>query len=153
MSTRSHVTRSTPWNNKYTATGSVRIPALANGCFALRTTTKLIPTDGIVSIYPDYDTLGILARDLELIHRLMSVWLPRPAHPISTRQPVKVMYLQDFALTDSLQQAQELNDFVSNLARYFDTEAQEVSIAEQWKLTGPDDETDLSVYLHNVNGS
>jgi Asp-tRNA(Asn)/Glu-tRNA(Gln) amidotransferase A subunit family amidase len=47
--------------------GSIRVPASYQGLWGLRTTHGAVPTDGLVGLAPDFDTVGLLTRDPDLL--------------------------------------------------------------------------------------
>jgi amidase len=53
--------------------GSVRAPAAACGVFGLRPTHGAISTDGVLPLAPPFDTVGIFARELPLLARVLAV--------------------------------------------------------------------------------
>jgi amidase len=53
--------------------GSVRAPAAACGVFGLRPTHGAISADGVLPLAPPFDTVGILARELPLVARVLTV--------------------------------------------------------------------------------
>ncbi|KAF2676242.1 amidase signature enzyme [Lentithecium fluviatile CBS 122367] len=131
------------------ATGSVRIPALANGCFGLRPSTGAISTDGVVSVYPGFDTPGLLGRDLGRFHGFMSHWYGEAMVKISISSP-KIVIPTDFLPESNSAQLRLFDGFVQDLEHSLDTVAQRRSIAEEWSKSAPVDERDLNVYLQNA---
>ena len=55
--------------------GSIRVPAAACGLFGLRPTHGRISTDGVLPLAPAFDTVGVLARQLEPLARTLGVLL------------------------------------------------------------------------------
>jgi amidase len=53
--------------------GSVRAPAAACGLFGLRPTHGAISTDGVLPLAPPFDTVGIFARELPLLGRVLDL--------------------------------------------------------------------------------
>jgi Asp-tRNA(Asn)/Glu-tRNA(Gln) amidotransferase A subunit family amidase len=49
--------------------GSVRVPASYQALWGLRTTHGSVPTDGLLPLAPDFDTVGLLARSSALLGR------------------------------------------------------------------------------------
>ncbi|MTD14302.1 DUF3225 domain-containing protein [Nakamurella sp. YIM 132087] len=56
--------------------GSIRVPASYQGLWGLRTTHGSVPTDGLLALAPDFDTVGLLTRDSELLRRAAAVLVP-----------------------------------------------------------------------------
>jgi hypothetical protein len=131
------------------ATGSARIPALLNGCFGLRPSTNSIPTEGIVSIYPGFDTPGLLGRDLGRFHKFASTWYGEHLIEIPIRSP-KIVVPTDFLATIDGKQLELTESFIRDLEQALDTVAERRSIAATWEQTSPDKEQSLDVYLENV---
>jgi amidase len=82
--------------------GSVRIPASFCGILGFRPTHGLIPLDGVVPLAPSFDTVGLLARDPELLDRAARVLLP----PLNT-PPLKGLLLVREGLEVSTPEAQQ----------------------------------------------
>jgi amidase len=59
--------------------GSVRAPAAACGLFGLRPSHGLISTEGVLPLAPSFDVVGILARDLAVIGRVLDIIASLPA--------------------------------------------------------------------------
>jgi Asp-tRNA(Asn)/Glu-tRNA(Gln) amidotransferase A subunit family amidase len=134
------------------ATGSVRIPALLNGCFGLRPSTNSIPTDGIVSVYPGFDTPGFLGRDLNRFHNFASIWYGEHLNGTTIRKP-KIVVPIDFLATINGKQLELTESFISDLERALDTVAERRSIAADWVQTSPVDEKNIDTYLQNASRS
>jgi amidase len=78
--------------------GSVRAPAAACGLFGLRPSHGLISTEGVLPLAPSFDVVGILARELPLISRVLSVIRgePGPAgNPLPATRPTQVVVPAD----------------------------------------------------------
>jgi Asp-tRNA(Asn)/Glu-tRNA(Gln) amidotransferase A subunit family amidase len=132
-----------------TATGSVRIPALANGCFALRPSTGVVPTDGVVSVYPGFDTPGLIGRDLNRFHQFVSAWYGEELANRPLKTP-KILLPTDFYVSIDEEQVKLINHFVADLEQTLKTKVERRSIAETWSESAPVKEQDLNVYLQNV---
>ncbi|MEA9987197.1 amidase family protein [Subtercola sp. RTI3] len=48
--------------------GSIRVPGSYTGLFGLRTTHNAVSRAGLVGLAPSFDTVGVLARDLRILH-------------------------------------------------------------------------------------
>lgn len=59
--------------------GSIRVPASYQGLWGLRTTHGAVPTDGLVPLAPDFDTVGLLTRTGEGLARAAAVLLAQTA--------------------------------------------------------------------------
>ena len=63
--------------------GSIRVPAAFCGLFGLRPTHGRIDITGVRPMAPDFDTVGLLARDLPLLRTAVGVLTPaRPPRPV-----------------------------------------------------------------------
>ncbi|KAF2124976.1 amidase signature enzyme [Dothidotthia symphoricarpi CBS 119687] len=131
------------------ATGSVRIPALQNGCFGLRPSTNTLSTEGVVSVYPGFDTPSLLGRDLSRFHNFASVWYGEKHMPKSIRSP-KLLVPTDFLVNINANQLQLVESFLRDLERGLDTIVERCSIAEAWTASAPVDERNLNIYLQNA---
>ncbi len=58
--------------------GSVRIPSAWNDLVGLKTTARLIPTEGVIALSPTYDTVGPLCRTVEDAALLFSILADTP---------------------------------------------------------------------------
>jgi amidase len=61
--------------------GSVRAPASFLGLYGLRPTHGAIPTDGLMTQAPSFDTVGHFTRDAEIFARVGAALLPEAAAP------------------------------------------------------------------------
>ncbi|MCO7219033.1 amidase [Klenkia sp. PcliD-1-E] len=77
--------------------GSIRLPASACGVVGLRPTHGSIPLDGVFPVCDDVDTVGPLARTVDLVARAQRVLtgssadLPAPAAPRRIGTPVQLL--------------------------------------------------------------
>jgi amidase len=74
--------------------GSVRIPANNCGIWGLRPSHDCVSVAGVMPFAPSLDTVGILARELDVLLRASSALLSTPDPP-STIQPRKVFLVRD----------------------------------------------------------
>jgi Asp-tRNA(Asn)/Glu-tRNA(Gln) amidotransferase A subunit family amidase len=56
--------------------GSVRVPASYQGIYGLRPTHGVIDSAGVLPLAPSFDTVGLLARDIDTLTRAADVLLP-----------------------------------------------------------------------------
>ncbi|KAF2450877.1 amidase signature enzyme [Karstenula rhodostoma CBS 690.94] len=115
------------------ATGSVRIPALWNGCFGLRPSTGALSTEGVVSVYPGFDTPGLLGRIKN--------------KPITSP---RIVIPPDFFTNITGDQLQLIEQFVRDLEDSLGTTAHRKTIADTWKSSAPVDERNIDIYLGNA---
>ncbi|KAF2804286.1 amidase signature enzyme [Mytilinidion resinicola] len=138
------------WLDFAIATDGKHLPRpLWNGCFGLRPSTNAISTEGVVSVYPGFDTPGLLGRDLEKFHHFVSVWYGQETGNTPISAP-KLLIPTDFFTGINSDQSRLINNFVKDLERSSGTVAERRSIAETWSHSAPVDEPDLSVYLQNA---
>ncbi|KAF2110416.1 amidase signature domain-containing protein [Lophiotrema nucula] len=138
-------------------TGSSRIPALANGCFALRPSTGAINMDGIVSVYSRFDTPAVFGRDLTKFKALMTALYPqgyntevgKAKKSLKAAKSKVIYYPPDFLPNDNKDQLRILEEFVKDLATSFDAKLLTTSIADSWAETSPVEEKHLATYLRN----
>lgn len=135
---------------RYSATGSARIPALYNGCFGLRPSSGLIPMANCKSVYPEFDTPGLMGRDLSLFHRVLQTWCHSepPKKGLSGR--FRIIYPRDFRSVASVDQLTLLDSFAGNLASVLSTQVEEISMAEDWAASPPEESESPDEFLHNV---
>lgn len=62
--------------------GSIRVPASYQGLWGLRTTHGAVPTDGVVPLAPDFDTIGLLVRSADLLDTAARALVPDCARPL-----------------------------------------------------------------------
>jgi amidase len=121
--------------------GSVRVPASNCGIWGWRPTHGVVSVAGVMPLAPTYDTVGLLARDSEILERAAGALLagPPPAEPI----PNRIHFVREaFELVDNevrlaLEAAQAL------LKRKFSHASMESSLAE---LCGNAAASDLSAW-------
>ena len=82
--------------------GSVRIPAAWNDLVGLKTTSGLLPLEGVVPLCPSLDTVGPLTRSVEDAAALLSALGGRPPPDLAgaNLRGVRLLALQNIALDD-----------------------------------------------------
>ena len=63
--------------------GSVRVPASYQGLWGWRSTHGAVAVDGLLPLAPDFDTIGVLTREPDLLARAAAVLLDGPGVPAS----------------------------------------------------------------------
>ena len=58
--------------------GSIRVPASYNGLYGMRPTHGRIRCDGLVALAPGFDTIGVMARSLDILERSMHCLFDSP---------------------------------------------------------------------------
>jgi amidase len=84
--------------------GSIRIPANNCGVWGMRPTHGRVSVAGVMPFSPSFDTVGVLARDVETLQRAMSVLLGEEVSEASGDlvEPSKIHVLTEaFALADA----------------------------------------------------
>ncbi|MEO0437578.1 MAG: amidase family protein [Pseudomonadota bacterium] len=66
--------------------GSVRIPAACCGIAGIRPTHDLISSQGVLPLAPSFDVVGLLAKDLQILHRAFTCLGPKQGSPMSVNQ-------------------------------------------------------------------
>ncbi|CAG8020876.1 unnamed protein product [Penicillium salamii] len=131
-------------------TGSARIPALYNGCFGLRPSSGIIPMTNTKEVYLEFDTPGLMGRDLSLLHQVLESW----GHPESARKvssgPFRVIFPRDFRSVAIDEQLELLDSFAGNLAKVLSAHVEEISIAADWAASPPEQSESLDVFLHET---
>lgn len=81
--------------------GSIRVPAGFCGVYGLRPTQGYIPIEGVVALAPSLDTVGVLARNAEILSRAGEVLLSPPM-PFSEFRFERLLIAKDaLAMSDS----------------------------------------------------
>ncbi len=80
--------------------GSLRIPAAANGIWGMKPSQGLIDATGVHPLAPTYDTPGPMARELPLLHRMLTVMV---GDPLTADAPARLtLAVPQGAFTDDL---------------------------------------------------
>ena len=91
--------------------GSLRIPAAANGIWGIKPSQGLVDDRGVHPLAPSYDTPGPMARDLPLLHAMLSVMAD---DPLTAQAPERLtLAVPQGAFTDGIS---------PQIARLFDAE-------------------------------
>jgi|OSPMetMinimDraft_2_1075162.scaffolds.fasta_scaffold00143_4 aspartyl-tRNA(Asn)/glutamyl-tRNA(Gln) amidotransferase subunit A len=99
--------------------GSVRIPAALCGVIGFKPTTGLIPTDGIIPFSWSLDTIGIIAKDIELIRHVFKVILPNDKKLVVVSKLRSRPKLGLFLFEDN-EVSKELLKSIDKVSSYFD---------------------------------
>ncbi|KAJ4299616.1 hypothetical protein N0V90_004862 [Kalmusia sp. IMI 367209] len=132
-------------------TGSGRRPALWNGCFALRPSASMLPTNGMVPTCPTFDVPSFFGRDIQQFQHFAQSWYGNSIEAQDrSKRPWQIIYPTDYLPVGTTDQMQIFNDFMDSLATYLKVTPRKVSIAEQWKESALVSEKRLDKYLENV---
>lgn len=107
--------------------GSIRVPASYTGLYGLRTTHGSIDMSGVVPLAPSFDTVGLLARDPELLNRAVEIVAPNSASESITRLllvPGLMRRLPHHVL-------RAVRDATESLAKFLGAELEVVQISEE----------------------
>jgi amidase len=108
--------------------GSVRVPASNCGLWGLRPSHGFISVAGVNPLAPTFDTVGILARSVEVLTRVATVLLA--CAPASAKQPGAIYLIREaFALAEAEVQ-QALTEPVRMLRDRFGARIREVSLRD-----------------------
>lgn len=91
--------------------GSARIPAALCGVFGWRPTTGRYPNDGIMTLSPTRDTLGLIGSDIHEIAILDAVLAGLPPEPLRAPEKLRLGVLRQYfweGLSESMAEACEL---------------------------------------------
>ena len=105
--------------------------------------------NGVIPVFPEFDTPAVLGRDLVKFPRLIEAWYHQPKLPTSHKPPV-VFMPPDFLSSINAVQLGLLNQFVEDFANESDAEINKASIAASWADDAPTHDIDLNHYLMNV---
>src|SRR4051794_17489876 len=81
--------------------GSVRTPASNCGIFGIRPSHGLISVAGVMPLAPTLDTVGLFARDLDVLERAAEVLLPHTTDSSSPKAPQTIHLVREcFVMAD-----------------------------------------------------
>lgn len=104
--------------------------------------------NGVVPVFPNFDTPAVLGRDLAKFPMLIDAWYHQPKILTSHKPPV-VFVPPDF-LSISAVQLEILNRFAEDFANEIAAQIDRKSIAACWADDAPTQDADLDHYLMNV---
>jgi amidase len=88
--------------------GSIRVPAGNVGIWGLRPTHGRISVAGVIPFSPSFDTVGVLASELDVLARAAAVLLGREADvPSATAEDVETVYVLSEAFQTGEREVQE----------------------------------------------
>jgi amidase len=130
--------------------GSVRVPASNCGIWGLRPTHGRVSVAGVMPFSPTLDTVGVLARDIEVLQRSMAVLLgcPERAEAIPTGEnaaPRIIHFLTDAFDISDVDVKHALEPAIESIRRLFGERVHSTSLAE---LCGCAEAADLTTWLN-----
>ncbi|KAF2676238.1 amidase signature enzyme [Lentithecium fluviatile CBS 122367] len=135
--------------------GSIRRPAQCNGCFALRISHDIFPSEGMFTIFKQFDVPGILASDFSKLKTFAQGWYGDNPKLLSKRRSrfYQVIFLtDDHKPAQGSMQAKILAEVIQQLGEFIGNDVRSVSLAALWKSSPPEEaqgET-LHEYLDEV---
>ena len=109
--------------------GSVRVPASNCGIFGIRPSYGIISVAGVMPLAPTLDTVGLLARDLDVLERAASVLLPANDQVEEPSPPTIHLVREAFELTEANARS-ALNDAIDRVREIFGGCVRETSLTE-----------------------
>jgi amidase len=76
--------------------GSIRVPAACCGVLGLRTTHGAVSRQGLCPLAPSLDSIGLFARELDVLKRAAGALLPGQADAFRPEKPMKVRCTSEF---------------------------------------------------------
>jgi amidase len=124
--------------------GSVRVPASNCGIWGWRPTHGLVSVAGVMPFSPTLDTVGLLARNSDVLLRAAAVLLAGEPPPREATSPANVYLLSEaFALADA-EVRQALDPPIDRLRRILGSRVRETSLG---KLLDDAEAADLATWL------
>jgi amidase len=108
--------------------GSVRVPASNCGIWGWRPTHGLISVAGVMPLSPTYDTVGILARNADILRQSARVLLASEPPPAATPERIHLV-AEAFALADP-QVREALRPALERLKDVFNIHLLDISLGE-----------------------
>ncbi|KAJ4357191.1 uncharacterized protein N0V89_001766 [Didymosphaeria variabile] len=112
-------------------------------------TDGAVSTEGVISVYPGYDTPGVFGRDLAKFENFIWNWYGEGIKNKSIKSP-RLFVPPDFFTDITGHQLELVEHFIEDLEISLQTKVHRQSIAETWKKSAPVDERDINVYLENA---
>jgi amidase len=124
--------------------GSVRVPASNCGIWGLRPSHGLISVAGVMPLSPTLDTVGIFARDVDVLKRVASVLLPGDGDTASVSTMSTIHLVQEPFMSADADVQSALSEPISKLQETLSVRVRQSSLGE---LCGDADAADLDTWL------
>ncbi|KAG8408516.1 hypothetical protein J3458_019550 [Metarhizium acridum] len=116
--------------------GQVFDPAAAEGLYGLRTSSGLLPLDGIQPSSTKYDSMGIFGTDLsELFHDAVAIVHKSLASP-AISFPRTVIYATDLSGADE-EKNDKYEQFLAAVEAFLGVKSKRLSLAQTWASKAP----------------
>ncbi|HEY3394058.1 MAG TPA: amidase, partial [Lacipirellulaceae bacterium] len=130
--------------------GSVRVPASNCGIWGLRPTHGRVSVAGVMPFSPSLDTVGILARSIDVLQPSMSVLLGSPERTAASPLPAKALPSEIYLLTEAFELCDAevrdaLNPALERIERTFGNRVCQTSLGD---LCGDREAGALSTWLN-----
>ncbi|KPM45590.1 hypothetical protein AK830_g921 [Neonectria ditissima] len=111
--------------------GSLREPCSKQGLFGLRPSWGALSMDGIFPLAVALDTVGFMCRDVDVLHKVASAWLPKTSVP-AIQNLSKVVVLSDFEYGPGPAKS-VFDDFVSRLEETIQIKSTRMNLNYDWQ--------------------
>ncbi|KAE8312539.1 amidase signature domain-containing protein [Aspergillus transmontanensis] len=129
--------------------GSVISPAAVQGIYGFRPSLTAISTDGTVPVSDALDTVGIMARSIDLTYQVGSVLLPMTT--ASTSSTVKnIFYPSDLFASKAPSYNDQILKFVREFRKYANATKTDINLDEEWKGRMADHGDTIAEYMHTA---
>ncbi|CAG8957725.1 hypothetical protein HYFRA_00000061 [Hymenoscyphus fraxineus] len=118
--------------------GSGRRPGHWNGCFAHRPTHGVLPFEGYIPSFRQFDTPTFYARDVETCKEFASKWFGDKLPSKQTSPPSTIIYPTDYmSLITNQDQLRIINEFTTDLENSLGIKHQKLSFKDTWNADPP----------------
>ncbi|CAG8984269.1 hypothetical protein HYALB_00010694 [Hymenoscyphus albidus] len=118
--------------------GSGRRPGHWNGCFAHRPTHGVLPFDGYIPSFRQFDTPTYYARDVETCKEFASKWYGDKLPSKQASLPPTIIYPTDYmSLITNQDQLRIINEFTTDLENSLGIKHQKLSFKDIWNADPP----------------
>ncbi|CCC14296.1 unnamed protein product [Sordaria macrospora k-hell] len=132
--------------------GSVTRPALWCGCFGLRPTQGAVCGDGIDPFCKEWDTAGLLGRDLQRCIEFAAQWLDVGKMETEPKPFTSIIFASDFWSIIDARQVKTAREFASKMGSILGVDFVDVSFEATWAASPPLEARGLSL-TEFINGA